>query len=169
MRAYSKLAIICLTEEQKSRTCGYWYKLESSFMSYKAFGSREALIRFLEVTGMDVDVNEIPEPGTWKLVPVWGEIVEKSLNNQEQLNQTPGIVGRWLDNGEYTMCIFNTRPGDDNTPPRCTVSYVNVNSPRQTFPYFESDALYCGRVSQDDAPELDRRLEEVKRTGYIPL
>lgn len=168
MRMYSKLAIISLTEEQKARTCGYWYKLESSFMSYKAFGSREALIRFIEVTGLDVDVNEIPEPGTFKLVPVWGEILEKNVTNQAQLDETPGTVERWLDNAEYTMAKFQTRQGDDNVPPRCTVTWINVNCARKTYPYFESDALVCGRIHKDDAAELDRRLQETKRTGFLP-
>jgi hypothetical protein len=80
---------------------------------------------------------------------------------REEFDALSNVIGevRQLDNAEYTLGKV-TQDADGVR----TVHYLNCNvHDRVRFPYFESDALCCGRVSKEEAPRHDMHLTYIRR------
>lgn len=141
-RTYNNLTFASITPEQHARTCGYWYLVQQNHTPYTAFATLEAFYRWAGERGLSVDESKIPAKGQHSYQQISGSFREACHMDPVAFNAIEGDETRQLDNGSYTAGKITT-----DADGLRTVHYLNCNvKERAILNYWESDALYCGRM-----------------------
>ena len=136
MRTHTDLWLCCLTPEQHSHTCGYWYAVTVGHTAQKAFARSEALLHWLEERGLSLS-DVLPEPGKHQAQRIIGSYGEEMHGSYDDVMGREGVETRTLSNGDYTLCII-----DDQSGIKCE-HYLNPNCRRRpVFDYHTTRAVY---------------------------
>lgn len=137
VQTHSNFWLCSLTEDQHSRTCGYWWTLTKGGIAHTAFRTEYALREFFN--RIRVTLPELVQRGEWASWSVPGEYrtcMHIELT-REQFEQIPGSRFRAMSNGQYTEGIAET--GGDGI---VTIHTMNPNcKDRKVFDYWESSAI----------------------------
>jgi hypothetical protein len=139
-RTYTGMWLASLTDEQRARTCGYWYTVTTyGSTPHTAFRTKAALQRWLELTGLSV-AGDIPEHGVWGSFRLNGSYrAEAHLYDADKFDAIEGIRTRELSNGDYVEAVYSTDPYDGLR----TVHTLNPNvEGRKVFDYWLSDEMH---------------------------
>ena len=145
-RTLNRLGLACLTAEQRDRTCGYWYCVDSYGTPQTAFRTRAALLQWLDLRGLSLP-SELPEEGSHKFMPIAGEFRAALHLDRAEWDALVGPQAITMDSARYTVAKFTT--GDDGV---VTEHVLNVNVPHRP----EFDSAVC------------RKLEDAGRADEIP-
>lgn len=136
---------LCTLDPEQQRRHGYWYIVTTDTLSHTAFRTRAGLLLWLSERGLQLSVN-LPEHKTWSVQDIVGHYF-KEMHYSETWKVAvarfealrPVLVSRTLSNGEYVVAKITRDDGGVRT-----VHTLNPNMPRQTFDYWESNALMDG-------------------------
>jgi hypothetical protein len=132
-KVHDRLTLTCLTAEQRDKTCGYWYTLQSRMTAYTGFRTREALEFFLELHHLKLK-QPLPDAlGTHAFIDIEGETREVSHGDMDTLPSKGQRVLK-MSNGSYTVGIVEQ---DDKG---AIIHYVGPNATRITFDHAMSRA-----------------------------
>lgn len=99
----------CLTPEQKSRTCGYWYTVTDGSTAHTAFRTRAALMAWLKRRCLRLTAD-LPNEGEHSSQRIDGSYRTELHMDTAEFFALPGFWGREMSNGEYTLAIYANDP-----------------------------------------------------------
>jgi hypothetical protein len=102
IRTYNSLSFVSLTEEGRSRTCGYWYCVSDHGIALTAFRTLAAFEQWLEVRGLVVEAG-IPDEGTYGYQPIAGAYRSTLHMDRAAFDQLEGVHALQMSNGQYTL------------------------------------------------------------------
>ena len=134
VQTYNNLYLICLTPEQHSKTCNYWYTIEDYCSPHTAFTTREALFSWLEARGLEIDLDAMPQRGKHAFIKIKGAYrTAGHYGSYDGFFSLRGQRIKVLSNGELTMGIVT-----HDTDGFRTVHHLNPNMrDRPVYPYHE--------------------------------
>lgn len=148
-----RLWVNCLNKDQRARTCGYWYCLESYCTPITAFRTRAKFVRWLELFNLEIEGGEVPQEGIHAGLNVKGIYREASHMDRAEFEAIPGKPILWLSNAEYTQGRLLFEPEGV-----CVVHYLNPNvRDRPNYDFQMSEQFLCAGRWDDFPPVVDRR------------
>jgi hypothetical protein len=133
-RTYERLWLCSLTEEQRTRTCSYWYTVtDYGSTPHTAFRTKAALLTWLQRRGLEVE-GDIPEHGVWGSFRIKGGYRQSMHLDEQEFYRNTGEHTRELSNGDFTLGIITKDPDGLRT-----VHTLNPNvRTRPVFDYRQS-------------------------------
>lgn len=136
IRTIDRLGVACIDKEQRARTCGYWYCVQSYGTPQTAFRTRSEFLQWLELYGLQVEGGEVPEEGRSAWLNIIGQYREASHLDGADWETVEGIKIMALSNGQYTE--WRIAPDADGT---ICGHYLNPNvRDRPRFDYRQAQA-----------------------------
>lgn len=105
MRTYNRLGLACLTAEQRDRTCGYWYCVDSHGTPQTAFRTRAALLQWLALRGLSLG-TDLPPEGQHKFMRIVGEYHSAMHMDRSPWDAIEGLQAVEMSNAKYTIAKF---------------------------------------------------------------